>query len=104
MGSAIQSNDHYQVAIVGGGIAGVTLALALEKLGVRYALLEARGSLESDRGAGIGLQPNGMRILDQLGVLDEIEQHTTDLHTWYSFNGDGDMIGRSSAMGKYRER
>ena len=68
--------EHYPIAIVGGGIAGLTLALALEAQGVRYILFESQSSLAPDRGASVGLQPNGLRILDQLGLIDKIEQHT----------------------------
>lgn len=90
--------------IVGGGIAGVTLALAFEKLGIRYALFEAHRSLESEEGAGIGLQPNGERILDQLGVLEEMEEHSIPLKTWYSFDANGKLLCSSNAMGHYRSR
>jgi FAD dependent monooxygenase len=96
--------QHYEVAIAGGGIAGVTLALMLEKLNISYILLEARDTLASDRGAGIGLQPNGLRILDQLGLVDEIEQVTVPLRKWFSYDGEGNLMSASSAMGHYRER
>lgn len=59
-----QAPEHYQIAIIGGGIAGVTLALACEKYGLRYTLFEARDSLAPADGASIGLLANGLRILD----------------------------------------
>ena len=96
--------QHYEVVIAGGGIAGVTLALIFEKLNITYVLLEGRDTLESDRGAGIGLQPNGMRILDQLGLVDEIEEATVPLRKWFSYDGEGNLMSTSSAMGQYRER
>lgn len=98
------TQQHYEVAIVGGGIAGVTLALIFEKLNISYTLLEARDTLESDRGAGIGLQPNGLRILDQLGLIEEIEKVTIPLRKWYSYDAEGNLMSDSSAMGLYRER
>ncbi|PYI00408.1 FAD/NAD(P)-binding domain-containing protein [Aspergillus sclerotiicarbonarius CBS 121057] len=99
-----EPSGHYQVVIVGGGIAGLTLALAFERLGIRYALLEARESLEPDygAGAGVGLQPNGLRILDQLGLLEEIEQHTLPLETWMSLDANGKLLSTSRTMSLYR--
>ncbi|KAM0169519.1 hypothetical protein ACHAPF_009914 [Botrytis cinerea] len=47
--------QHYKVIIAEGGIAGVTLTLIFEKLGISYFLLESRDTLESNRGASIGL-------------------------------------------------
>jgi salicylate hydroxylase len=56
-----------RVIIVGGGIGGLATALALRLQGIPHILLEqARGFAEV--GAGIQLSPNGMRILDWLGV------------------------------------
>ncbi|KAK1999781.1 FAD/NAD(P)-binding domain-containing protein [Colletotrichum falcatum] len=61
-----------QVVIVGGGITGLTLALMLQNLGVDYVLLEAYGTVTPNVGASIGLFPNGLRILDQLGCYADI--------------------------------
>ncbi|RYP27844.1 hypothetical protein DL767_007492 [Monosporascus sp. MG133] len=99
-----ETKQHYEVAIAGGGVAGVTLALMFEKLNISYILLEGRDTLESDRGAGIGLQPNGMRILDQLGLVEDIEQATIPLRKQFSYDSEGNMMSASSAMGQYRER
>ncbi|KAI0427534.1 hypothetical protein F5Y09DRAFT_28042 [Xylaria sp. FL1042] len=50
------------VAIVGGGITGVILALGLEKRGVSYTLYE-RAPAFTEIGAGIGFSPNAERAL-----------------------------------------
>ncbi|KAF7905856.1 hypothetical protein EAF00_000135 [Botryotinia globosa] len=96
--------QHYEVIIAGGGIAGVTLALMFEKLCVSYLLLEGRNTLKSDRGAGIGLQPNGLRILDQLGLVEDIEEATIPLEKWFSSDSEGNLMNDSDAMGQYREK
>ncbi|KAI0476363.1 hypothetical protein GGR56DRAFT_666009 [Xylariaceae sp. FL0804] len=51
-----------RVAIVGGGITGVILALGLEKRGVEYMLYE-RAPEFTEIGAGIGFSPNAERAL-----------------------------------------
>ncbi|KAK8067438.1 hypothetical protein PG996_006550 [Apiospora saccharicola] len=63
------------VIIVGGGIAGLTLANALQHapVDIHYIVLEARDSLAPHLGAGIALVPNGSRVLDQLGVYADLE-------------------------------
>lgn len=93
----IQTIEHYQIAIVGGGIGGITLAIACERLGIGYALFETCENLAPTLGAGIGLQPNGLRILEQLGLLEEIEENTIPLTTWRHFDGKGDLLSTVNA-------
>jgi FAD dependent monooxygenase len=104
MSPALVTSDHYQVAIVGGGIAGLTLALAFERLNISFVLFEARDSITPDQGASIGLLPNGLRILEQLGVLEDIEKQTSPLKTWNHLDCNGDLIAAVDALGYYQER
>lgn len=59
------------IAVIGGGIAGLTAALALRKLGRDVDLFEAAPQLR-EVGAGITLAPNAMHGLEHVGVADEI--------------------------------
>ncbi|KAL4999143.1 hypothetical protein BDV10DRAFT_193812 [Aspergillus recurvatus] len=61
-----------KVIIAGAGVAGLTLALALEKNGIDYLLLEGYPEIVAKAGAGICLLPNGLRILDQLGCYEDL--------------------------------
>ena len=63
-----------QVIIVGAGIAGLTLSLALARQGLRSLILEARPVPSTD-GAGIQLGPNATGILDRIGVLEALRVH-----------------------------
>ncbi|KAK3349693.1 FAD binding domain protein [Lasiosphaeria hispida] len=65
----------FRVLIAGGGLAGLTLANALERGGVDFVLLERRDEIAPQVGASIGMLSNGCRILDQLGVYDEFCKH-----------------------------
>lgn len=61
-----------KVAILGGGVAGVSSAIALKQKGFDVSIYERRQSA-SNIGAGIVLWPNATYVLQQLGVLSEIE-------------------------------
>ena len=60
-----------QVIIAGGGIAGLTTALAFAMRGYPVRIFERADRLE-ESGAGIQLSPNATRILDRLGVLSAL--------------------------------
>ena len=60
-------DDTLPVLIAGGGIAGLTLALTLEQIGVPCCVYEAVGELQP-LGVGINLQPNAVRELYDLGL------------------------------------
>jgi 2-polyprenyl-6-methoxyphenol hydroxylase-like FAD-dependent oxidoreductase len=59
------------VAIVGGGIAGSALAIALARRGIKTTLIE-REAHWAPASSGIFIYSNGLQALDQLGVLDDI--------------------------------
>lgn len=62
------------VLIVGGGIAGLATALALARHGIPSRILEQRERF-SEAGAGIQLGPNGVRVLETLGVAPRLRAH-----------------------------
>jgi salicylate hydroxylase len=57
--------------IAGGGVGGLTAALALAQIGVPSLLFE-RASAFREVGAGLQLSPNASRVLRRLGVLDAL--------------------------------
>jgi 2-polyprenyl-6-methoxyphenol hydroxylase-like FAD-dependent oxidoreductase len=59
------------VVVVGGGIGGLTTALALARQGRSVRVLE-RAPQFAEIGAGLQLAPNATRVLARLGVLDEV--------------------------------
>ena len=80
------------MAVVGGGIAGLTAAAALTRSGVECAVFE-QASLVGD-GAGIQLAPNATRLLHRLGVrLSDVavRPEAVELRRWDS----GELIART---------
>ncbi|MCF6326914.1 MAG: FAD-dependent monooxygenase [Devosiaceae bacterium] len=55
------------IYIAGAGIAGMTLALALAKLGVKAVIIEKTKGLQPE-GAGLQISPNARHVLNQLGL------------------------------------
>src|SRR3954467_2339205 len=61
-----------RVLIAGGGIGGLTAALALLKAGIDVDVYEQAAELK-EVGAGVQLAANGTRVLYALGVGDELK-------------------------------
>ena len=64
--------ENRTVLIAGGGIGGLTTALALVREGLRVVVLE-QSSEPNEFGAGIQLSPNASRILIDLGLGDALK-------------------------------
>src|SRR5579862_4206230 len=62
-----------KVVIVGGGIGGLTAALALLKRGVDVEVYEQSGALK-EVGAGVQIGSNGTRVLFALGLEDALSR------------------------------
>lgn len=68
-----------KITIIGGGIAGLTTALALNKLGFDCKVFERAKQL-NEVGAGIWLQPNSLKVLDWLELGDLVRESGTLLN------------------------
>ncbi|NEB79638.1 NAD(P)-binding protein, partial [Streptomyces sp. SID14478] len=70
--------------VIGGGIGGLTAALALHLRGWHVSVLERARELKPV-GAGISLAPNALRALDVVGLGDELRP----LAAW---EGEGGLL------------
>jgi 2-polyprenyl-6-methoxyphenol hydroxylase-like FAD-dependent oxidoreductase len=76
----IQSESPgFRVIIVGGSISGLTLALALERADIDFVVLEAYHDIAPQVGASVGLVCNGSRVIDQLGLYDDVLKHVAPM-------------------------
>jgi 2-polyprenyl-6-methoxyphenol hydroxylase-like FAD-dependent oxidoreductase len=87
-----------KVIIAGGGISGLTLANALEQAGVDYVLLERRDKIDPNIGQSIASEPNGARILDQLGIMEAWKPHAQPCHDWYERDTKGKVLHRTDSL------
>jgi 2-polyprenyl-6-methoxyphenol hydroxylase-like FAD-dependent oxidoreductase len=62
--------DH--AVVVGAGIGGLAASLVLSRVAARVTLVE-RAERPSEVGAALALQPNGMAVLDRLGLLPAVQ-------------------------------
>jgi salicylate hydroxylase len=75
-----------KVAIIGGGVGGLTAALALTRKGVEVEVYEQAPAL-TEVGASLQLGPNAVRLVDELGLLPRLREigvqpHAVDLVRW----------------------
>lgn len=80
-----------RILIVGGGIGGLTLAAALNRHGFTAELIERSRSWRAV-GAGIAVQPNGLRILNAVGLGAAVEQQGTVIRHWDFCDDRGEVL------------
>ena len=66
-------NRRFRVAVVGGGIGGCTLALALRARGVQADVYERAPELR-EVGAAVAISANGNRVLRSLGLVEQVAE------------------------------
>ena len=69
------AKSELPVLIVGGGIGGISAAIALARVGYPVHIIE-QASRFGEIGAGIQLGPNAYRTLERLGIGEALRQHT----------------------------
>jgi len=65
--------DGLTFSVIGGGIGGLSVALALRQRGAQVTVLEQAAAL-TEVGAGLQISPNGMAVLRALNVVGEVPE------------------------------
>ena len=81
-----------QIAILGGGVAGLSSAIALKQKGFDVTVYERHPSL-STIGAGIVIWPNAAFVLQQLGVLEAIMKRSGQLTKMQRLTDSNEKLG-----------
>lgn len=93
-----------RVAIVGGGIGGLTLALSLRSTGIVTDVYEQASEFR-EVGAAVALSANGTRVLAELGVTDRLAAcSAVPTELIYRHWRDGHRIHAFTAGHSYQER
>nr|HET7858075.1 flavin-dependent oxidoreductase [Caldimonas sp.] len=79
------------VVVVGAGIGGLTLALALERAGIACRVYDAAAELQP-LGVGINVLPHATAILETLGVLGALERVAVVTREAAFFNRFGQLV------------
>lgn len=80
------------IAILGGGIGGLSTAIALKQEGFDVTVYE-RFHRTTEIGAGIVCWPNASFVLEQLGVLSKVSKVSGSLNSMNRFSDTGEPIG-----------
>jgi 2-polyprenyl-6-methoxyphenol hydroxylase-like FAD-dependent oxidoreductase len=94
--------DVDRILIVGGGIAGLSLATALHRQGYTPELIE-RSTTWPAIGAGINLPANGVRVLRALGLGEVVDRTAAVLHSWGFFDQHGELLCATDLVDLWRE-
>ena len=100
----MDSKVNFKVIIVGGSVSGLTLAHSLHHAGIDFIVLEKGSEIALGGGASIGLQPHGLRILDQMGMFSNILATTKPISEAVFRRPDGTIISRSHFARQIEER
>lgn len=76
-----------KVAIIGGGIGGLTAAVAMKKMGIEVAVYE-RAAVLGEVGAGLQLGPNAVKVINALGLEDKLMSFAAEPSTMCSIKWD----------------
>jgi salicylate hydroxylase len=98
-----------RVVVVGGGIGGLSAALALRTAGAEVRVYEQAAEF-GEVGAGVGLFSNSMRILHRLGVADSVIRLAAPINGWWIRAPGGSVLshqvagrdGPIGSLGMYR--
>jgi 2-polyprenyl-6-methoxyphenol hydroxylase-like FAD-dependent oxidoreductase len=94
--------DIERILIVGGGIAGLSVATALHRQGFTPELVE-RSTTWPAVGAGINLPANGVRVLRALGLGDAVDRIATVVHRWAFFDQHGELLCETDLEDLWRD-
>ena len=85
-----------EIAIIGGGIAGLTTSIALNKIGIETVVFEAASHIRSV-GAGLGLGVNALTAFDKLDLKEEVIQAGKILSSFSIYDTNGRIITKTES-------
>jgi len=98
------TRKDWKIAVVGAGIGGLTLALALRQRGIEIDLYEQTSELR-EVGAAVALSANATRFYDRIGLRSKFDEVCFAISTLIYRDGrDGRVIGKHSGEPSYEKQ
>src|SRR6478752_138282 len=82
-----------RAVVVGGGVAGASCAIALRRIGMDVVLYEAYDDPAGRVGSFVSLAGNGLRALDALGILPQVQAAGFAVARQRMWSGSGRLLG-----------
>lgn len=92
--------EKKKIAIIGGGIAGLTFARCLTSKDYEIHIFEKK-ELFGEIGAAISVFPNALCVMDELGLLDKILNNSGQFKTVYLKTNKGTILSTSEPKSDY---
>lgn len=93
-------NQKKRIAIIGGGIAGLSFARCLGQEEYEVHIFEKKANF-GEVGAAISVFPNALCVMDELGLLPEILQNSGQFKTVYLKTDKGSILSKSEPKSDY---
>lgn len=90
--------EPLQYTIIGGGIAGLTAAIALKRIGITAHVFEASDVIKPV-GAGLGLGINAMKALQAIGIEEDVARIGHPLKSFSILDERGEKISHATFNG-----
>lgn len=92
--------DHSTIKalIVGGGIAGLAIAMMMDMAGIEYQILERSTGDEPDMGTCVFLGPPVLRLMEQMDVLKELSSVSKEVSGVTVVDSECRKIGRIDGL------
>ncbi len=87
------SNRPKKALIIGCGIAGPATAMFLKRAGIDSVIYEAEERTDDYAGLFLNLARNGLRVLKDLGLDEQIRQEGIAMHSMKMVSGKGRLLG-----------
>ncbi|KAG0209583.1 hypothetical protein BGX28_010198 [Mortierella sp. GBA30] len=89
-----RNHTSVKAVIVGGGIAGLAIAIMMDLAGMEYDILERTSAYETNLGVALALGPPVLRLLEQMGLLEQVESASRIVTGLSIMNPEGKRLGR----------
>lgn len=97
-----RDRSSVKAVIVGGGISGLSIAIMMELAGMEFEILERSTGDEPPMGSSITLGPPVLRLMEQMGLLPQIERASKIVTGLTILDGECKRLGRVEGVDEDR--